>query len=252
MSKMTKPQLKALVEKTAPPDDRSAHNETRPKGDLELEPDEQGGGHYFSREGKTRSKGAHEHKKNPWPATDTKAPAAPKPASPKKKKKKTDLEDPEATVTPDLAERRLNKNRHPATGAKLKARGGRAPGVIAERMRFLLRGKQIGTRAVNAADIKDHLFNIDAEYAAEFPDERGSRSGIDTLGWCNSRSILARRTSLGACCGLTTLWSSLDCGTCAPLRRFWQRSRRKCAPMLARFGPPQPTTCLALRRLASR
>eukprot|EP01046_Picozoa_sp_COSAG06_P021255 COSAG06_NODE_1589_length_9005_cov_38.454413_6_plen_632_part_00 len=179
LSKMTKPQLKALVEKTAPPDDRSAHNETRPKGDLELEPDEQGGGHYFSREGKTRSKGAHEHKKNPWPATDTKAPAAPKPASPKKKKKKTDLEDPEATVTPDLAERRLNNNRHPATGAKLKARGGRAPGVIAERMRFLLRGKQYGTRAVNAADIKDHLFNLDAEYAAEFPDERGSRSGID-------------------------------------------------------------------------
>jgi hypothetical protein len=31
LSKMTKPQLKALVEKTAPPDDGPARDETRPK-----------------------------------------------------------------------------------------------------------------------------------------------------------------------------------------------------------------------------
>ena len=40
LSKMTKPQLKALVDKSAPPDDGPAHDEKRPRGDLELGADE--------------------------------------------------------------------------------------------------------------------------------------------------------------------------------------------------------------------
>ena len=47
LSKMTKPQLKALLEKTAPPGSQS--HEERPKSELALEPDEQGGGHYSRR-----------------------------------------------------------------------------------------------------------------------------------------------------------------------------------------------------------
>ena len=65
LSKMTKPQLRALLEKTAPPGD-GGHD--GPRSDLALEPDEQGGGHYFRKNGKTVSDGAHEHKKDPWPS----------------------------------------------------------------------------------------------------------------------------------------------------------------------------------------
>ena len=66
LSKMTKPQLRALLEKTAPPGEHS-HGD-KPKSELALEPDEQGGGHYFRKNGKTVSDGAHDHKKDPWPS----------------------------------------------------------------------------------------------------------------------------------------------------------------------------------------
>ena len=62
LSKMTKPQLRALLEKTAPPGEHS-HGD-KPKSELALEPDEQGGGHYFRKNGKTVSDGAHDHKKD--------------------------------------------------------------------------------------------------------------------------------------------------------------------------------------------
>ena len=52
---MTKPQLKALLEKTAPPGSHS--HEDKPKSELALEPDEQGGGHYFRKNGETKSDG---------------------------------------------------------------------------------------------------------------------------------------------------------------------------------------------------
>ena len=58
LSKMTKPQLKALLDKTAPPGAQT--HEDKPKSEIALEPDEQGGGHYFRKDGKTVSDGAHE------------------------------------------------------------------------------------------------------------------------------------------------------------------------------------------------
>eukprot|EP01043_Picozoa_sp_COSAG02_P130301 COSAG02_NODE_67960_length_251_cov_1.697368_1_plen_83_part_11 len=53
LSKMTKPQLKALLEKTAPPGTHS--HEDKPRSEIALEPDEQGGGHYFRKNGETKS-----------------------------------------------------------------------------------------------------------------------------------------------------------------------------------------------------
>ena len=70
LSKMTKPQLKKMVDRTAPPSMMESAPATadRPKGDLELEPDDQSGGHYFRTTGKTVSDGEHEHTRDPWPA----------------------------------------------------------------------------------------------------------------------------------------------------------------------------------------
>ena len=52
LSKMTKAQLKKLLEDTAPPDDTPERSD-RHSSELELEPDEhQRGGHYFDKEGK--------------------------------------------------------------------------------------------------------------------------------------------------------------------------------------------------------
>ena len=53
--KMTKPQLQQMVAKTAPPATSKGYdsNPDRPKGDLELEPDDHSGGHYFRTDGKT-------------------------------------------------------------------------------------------------------------------------------------------------------------------------------------------------------
>ena len=101
LSKMTKPQLKALLEKTAPPGGKHSADEKPPKGDLELEPDDQDGGHFYRKDGTTRSDGKHEHEKNPWPTEKSKAPApAPKPKA--RKKKLDPIEDPDADITVDL------------------------------------------------------------------------------------------------------------------------------------------------------
>ena len=91
LSKMTKPQLRALLEKTAPPGD-GGHD--GPRSDLALEPDEQGGGHYFRKNGKTVSDGAHDHKKDPWPSDAAPAKAKKAKAAKKSKKKVPDIEDP--------------------------------------------------------------------------------------------------------------------------------------------------------------
>jgi hypothetical protein len=107
LSKMTKPQLKAMLEKTAPPGDKRTGDEKPPKSDLELEPDDQDGGHFYRKDGTTRSDGKHEHKKNPWPTDKAKA-SAPAP-KPKARKKKLDpIEDEDADITVDLVNRRLN------------------------------------------------------------------------------------------------------------------------------------------------
>ena len=84
LSKMTKPQLKALLEKTAPPGAES--HEDKPKSEIALEPDEQGGGHYFRKNGETKSDGAHEHKNDPWPVSEASKPKKAKKAPAKRKK----------------------------------------------------------------------------------------------------------------------------------------------------------------------
>ena len=67
LSKMTKAQLKKLLEDTAPLDDTPERSD-RHSSELELEPDEhQRGGHYFDKEGKPRGSAKHKHDKNPWP-----------------------------------------------------------------------------------------------------------------------------------------------------------------------------------------
>jgi hypothetical protein len=67
LSKMTKAQLKKLLEHTAPPDDTPERSD-RHSSELELEVDEhQRGGHYFDKAGKPRGSTKHKHEKNPWP-----------------------------------------------------------------------------------------------------------------------------------------------------------------------------------------
>ena len=61
LSKMRKHELQELVRKSAASDDR------REPASISLEPDGQDGGHYYNKKGETRSRGAHDHKKNPWP-----------------------------------------------------------------------------------------------------------------------------------------------------------------------------------------
>ena len=51
LSKMTKSQLTALLQKTAPPSDTHSADEKPPKGDLELEQDDLGGGHFYRKDG---------------------------------------------------------------------------------------------------------------------------------------------------------------------------------------------------------
>ena len=70
LSKMTKSQLQQMVAKTAPPATSKGHdsNPDRPKGDLELEPDDHSGGHYFRTDGTTVTDGNHGHTTDPWPS----------------------------------------------------------------------------------------------------------------------------------------------------------------------------------------
>ena len=107
-------------EKTAPPGDNHGVDEKRTKGDLELEPDDQDGGHFYRKDGGTRTDGKHEHKKNPWPIETTKTVPAPKSKS--STKKLDPIEDPDADITVDLVNRRLNADRHPATGRKISGK----------------------------------------------------------------------------------------------------------------------------------
>eukprot|EP01046_Picozoa_sp_COSAG06_P062179 COSAG06_NODE_13929_length_1205_cov_0.920434_1_plen_346_part_10 len=153
LSKMTKPQLKALLEKTAPPGEHS-HGD-KPKSDLALEPDEQAGGHYFRKNGKTVSDGAHDHKKDPWPSDA--APAKAKKAKKSTKKKVDPIEDPDADITVALVNKRLNADRHPGTARKIS-------GIKAERLRWLLRGREFGTRPITEEDVEQRLDGIDKEY----------------------------------------------------------------------------------------
>jgi hypothetical protein len=77
LSKMTKPQLKKMVESTAPPSmpESTSMTSDRPKGDLELEPDDQSGGHYFQSFGKASAsemrKYKHTHEKDDMPTSNT-------------------------------------------------------------------------------------------------------------------------------------------------------------------------------------
>jgi len=140
LSKMTKPQLKALLERTAPPGAPS-HDE-KPRSDIALEPDErQVGGHYYRKNGETKSDGSHEHKSDPWPVSEASKAKKTKKA-PAKRKKLDPVEDPDADLTPALVNKRLSDNRHPATGRKLR---GHESG---EKYRFILRNKSIDGRPV--------------------------------------------------------------------------------------------------------
>eukprot|EP01043_Picozoa_sp_COSAG02_P007346 COSAG02_NODE_218_length_28570_cov_75.594816_10_plen_568_part_00 len=76
LSKMTKPQLKRMVDSTAPPSmtESAPMASDRPKGDLELEPDDQSGGHYFQSFGKASAsemrKYKHTHEKDDMPTVN--------------------------------------------------------------------------------------------------------------------------------------------------------------------------------------
>ena len=173
LSKMTKPQLRALLEKTAPPGD-GGHD--GPRSDLALEPDEQGGGHYFRKNGKTVSDGAHDHKKDPWPSDAAPAKAKKAKKAKKSKKKVPDIEDPDADLTVDLVNRRLLADRHPATGRKIS-------GKKADQMMWLLLDQKAtrlmdGDR-VTRDDMEQRLDKIDETHRAEFPTDKPPPSGVD-------------------------------------------------------------------------
>ena len=155
LSKMTKPQLKALLVRTAPPGTHS--HEDKPRSDIALEPDDrQVGGHYYRKNGETKSDGSHEHKSDPWPVSEaSKAKSTKK--TPTRKRKIDPVEDPDADITVALVNKRLNADRHPGTASKIS-------GVKAERLRWLLRGREFGTRPITAEDVEQRLDGIDKEY----------------------------------------------------------------------------------------
>ena len=189
LSKMTKPQLKALLEKTAPPGGKHSAGEKPPKGDLELEPDDQDGGHFYRKDGTTRSDGKHEHEKNPWPTEKSKAPApAPKPKA--RKKKLDPIEDPDADITVDLVNRRLNADLHPATGRKIS-------GKKASEMQYILMGNSMsrimdGDR-VAKADIEQRLDEIDRLHKQEFPSNKSKNSDVDVTNVIEEHTKRKRR-----------------------------------------------------------
>ena len=155
LSKMTKPQLKALLERTAPPGAPS-HDE-KPRSDIALEPDErQVGGHYYRKNGETKSDGSHEHKSDPWPVSEA-SKAKKAPAKKARKRKLDPVENPDADITVALVNKRLNADRHPGTASKIS-------GVKAERLRWLLRGREFGTRPITEEDVEKRLDGIDKEY----------------------------------------------------------------------------------------
>ena len=187
LSKMTKPQLKAMLEKTAPPGDKPDADEKRPKGDLELEPDDQDGGHFYRKDGTTRSDGKHEHKKNPWPTENSKAAPAPKPKS--RRKKLDPIEDPDADITVALVNRRLNADRHPATGRKIS-------GKKASEMQYILMGNSM-TRIMDGDrvakdDIEQRLDNIDKLHKQEFPSTKSKGADVDVANVIDEHSKRTR------------------------------------------------------------
>jgi hypothetical protein len=187
LSKMTKSQLTALLEKTAPPGDKPGADEKRPKGDLELEPDDQDGGHFYRKDGTTRSDGKHEHKKNPWPTENSKAAPAPKPKS--RRKKLDPIEDPDADITVDLVNRRLNADRHPATGRKIS-------GKKASEMQYILMGNSM-TRIMDGDrvakdDIEQRLDNIDKLHKQEFPSTKSKGADVDVANVIDEHSKRTR------------------------------------------------------------
>ena len=64
LSKMTKPKLLAMLESTAPGGD-TAHSESKPRHNLELEEDDQRAGHYYRKDGKTVADGSQDHENDP-------------------------------------------------------------------------------------------------------------------------------------------------------------------------------------------
>jgi len=177
LSKMTKPQLQKMVTSTAPA--AAEHVEHAPadraKGDLELEPDDHSGGHYFRTDGKTVTDGDHDHDTDPWPSDRAAGPKKPK-KKPKKKKKVDPIEDPDADPTPELVNARLNKDRHPGTGRKIS-------GLKASQLQFLLLNQEttrlMDNNRITLGDIEQRLDGIDAEYRHEFPNNKFDGSAVD-------------------------------------------------------------------------
>eukprot|EP01045_Picozoa_sp_COSAG04_P002738 COSAG04_NODE_104_length_26097_cov_12.466074_11_plen_517_part_00 len=100
-----------------------------------------------------------------------------KPAPKKKKKKKRDpIEDPDADITVDLVNRRLNADRHPSTGRKIS-------GKKASEMQFLLMqskpSRLMDGDRVTAEDVEQRLDNIDKEHAKEFPNRKKKHGNVD-------------------------------------------------------------------------
>ena len=153
-------------------------NPDRPKGDLELEPDDQSGGHYYRVTGKTVSDGKHTHGVTTWHSDGRAALSSPKKkaAAKKKKKKVPDIEDPDAELSVDLVNRRLLADRHPATGRKIS-------GKKADQMMWLLLDQKMarlmdGDR-VTRDDMEERLDKIDETHRAEFPTDKPPPSGVD-------------------------------------------------------------------------
>ena len=122
--------------------------------------------------GPTRTFLDHEHKKNPWPTENSKAAPVPKPKS--RRKKLDPIEDPDADITVDLVNRRLNADRHPATGRKIS-------GKKASEMQYILMGNSM-TRIMDGDrvakdDIEQRLDNIDKLHKQEFPSTKSKGAG---------------------------------------------------------------------------
>ena len=100
----------------------------------------------------------HEHKSDPWPVSEASKKKSKKAPAKKASRKKLDpVEDPDAEITVALVNKRLNADRHPATARKIS-------GVKAERLRWLLRGREFGTRPITEEDVEQRLDGIDKEY----------------------------------------------------------------------------------------
>ena len=118
---------------------------------------------------------------------NSKAAPAPKPKS--RRKKLDPIEDPDADITVDLVNRRLNADRHPATVRKIS-------GKKASEMQYILMGNSM-TRIMDGDrvakdDIEQRLDNIDKLHKQEFPSTKSKGTDVDVANVIDEHSKRTR------------------------------------------------------------